>query len=61
MKYERKKYERIKANKQMQKLLALYTVELHGFKIIQLNLLMFILLHLLNWLSFIFLYTIIET
>lgn len=61
MKYERKKYERIKANKQMQKLLALYTVELHGFKIIQLNLLMFILLHLFNWLSFIFLYTIIET
>lgn len=35
IKCEHKKYEWIKANKQMLKLLALYTVELHGFKLIQ--------------------------
>jgi len=62
-KCERKKYEWIKANKQMKKLLALCTVELHGFKLIQVNLLMFVLLHLFNLLSFIFIYhnIIIET
>lgn len=39
----------------MKKLLALCTVELYGFKCIQANLLMFILLHLLSSLRFIFL------
>lgn len=41
-KCERKKYEWIKAkaNKQMKKLIALCTVELHSFKLIQVNLLM---------------------